>query len=169
MLVRYIGRRTPFHDALYRTNTVWNEPGDIREVEDGTARLMVANHPDVYEEVYPEGARQEGLAMDMPLLDGTPSIHTIVVREGDGTTRLLRDATLPVVRAWADERLGLQLPQNGTRKDILDIVENALIGDPAAGVEEQPEPAPEQVGGLAGLDAATARQQDAELNELLGE
>ena len=172
MFIRYIGSRTPFHDPLYKTGIVWNETGDIKEVEDDDlARFMVGHHPDIYEEVY--GDRDgAGVAVNAAVLDNTPSIHTVVVREADGSTRLLRDATLPVVRAWSDERLGMQLPPNGTRKEILDLVEIALTGGPPAGVEETPELEPEQAGGLGSLgniDADQARAQQEELDELLGE
>ena len=172
MFIRYIGPRTPFHDPLYKTGIVWNETGDIKEVEDDDlARFMVGHHPDIYEEVY--GDRDgAGVAVNTAILDNTPSIHTVVVREADGSTRLLRDATLPVIRAWSDERLGMQLPMSGTRKDILDLVEAALMGDPTAGVEQKPEPEPEQAGGLGSLGTIDEDQDlvlQEELDELLGE
>ena len=173
MFIRYIGSRTPFHDPLYKTGIVWNETGDEKEVaDDDLARFMVSHHPDIFEAVYGAPPGQESVAVNTAVLDNTPSIHTVVVREPDGSTRLLRDATLPVVRAWSDERLGMQLPPSGTRKDILDLVEAALMGDPTAGVEETPEPEPAHAGGLGSIstfDADQARAQQKELDELLGE
>lgn len=165
MLVRYIGSAPTETDTLYRTGAHWNEPGEVVDVQpDEKARLMVANHPDVYEAAEdPEAAaaapqvQAATAAGDMGL-----SIHTIVSREPDGSTRLLRDATLPVLKAYATDKLGMGLAENATRKQILEIIEEALADDATAGAEEQPAPeetaaAGEGLDGLAAAAAAAAR------------
>lgn len=173
MLVRYIGNSPPHRDRFHRVAAVWNETGEVVDVQpDEKAQLMVSQFPSLYEAADdPVSAAPQvqaaAAAGDMGL-----SIHTIVSREPDGSTRLLRDATLGVLKAYAGEKLGIGLPEGATRKQILEIIEEALADDATAGAEEQPAPEAEQEtgvqeGGAGAVDglaaaAAAAAKDDAE-------
>ena len=48
--IRYLGRRSWYADGLYGTGLIWHGPGDIQPLADnGKARRMARNHPEVYE------------------------------------------------------------------------------------------------------------------------
>jgi len=130
MFIRYIGK-APFHtDNLFGTGTAWNGPGAIAEVADATGRMMVANHPDVYQKanslddtlppVEPSGSEPAGGESPQ-----APTVRyaDLQLPEQDGSSSPLATASLAALRQWfADNKPFVRITEGQTEDQLREAI-----------------------------------------------
>jgi len=76
--IKYVGlKETGDSDHLYGTNIVWKGPGDVQEVPEDKAKLLM-NHPDVWKDAPKAAERKED-----PLVAEAPQSKRITETEDD--------------------------------------------------------------------------------------
>lgn len=143
MKVQYIGKNSKHRDRLYGTGTRWNGRGDVQEIDDDVAAVMISKHPDVYalasEGSLADANREpppENNANPADTGDQKPTIETAQVKI-DGEFYPLSKLKKAALDAYAKEHFGVDLDQRLKQADLAQQVLELLESTPDEGGDSE--------------------------------
>lgn len=117
--VRYVGKKPSAYDSVARSGAVWNGPGDVQEVTDAQAKLLI-KYTDQWQLANPD---------DLTAVNAPISI-TVVDEDGDSVAIDPDRFKLPLERmskaeliALAKDRWGKTLDARRSSKHLIDQIE----------------------------------------------
>lgn len=127
--LKYIGKKPFAIDNITHSGTTWEGPGDVREVQDRTARALLA-YPDQWALEDPKDAKT--VAKEPVTAFLKPDGQRVVVPDSD-LKKHLEDMTPDELRAYALRYYKKTLPASAGRKRLMDEIEELQRGmDPIA-------------------------------------
>ena len=139
MRVMYIGKKEVTTDQIFGTGGMWNGYGDVVDIPDATAQLMIRRHPDVYAEA---SDTVHGVVEERPVAGGGKGngpvgddpLDTIFVQDGTENVSL-RVASRAALMRHA-KVVGYKPRNTATKTDLIEqIVRLTLLAQEAEGGE----------------------------------
>ena len=66
--VRYVGKKPSAYDSVARSGAIWNCPGDVQEVTDAQAKLLI-KYPDQWQLANPDDADAVNTPISITVID----------------------------------------------------------------------------------------------------
>ena len=133
MRIVYLGKK-PWHtDKWFKSGTMWQGHGDVQEVPDDLGPKLLKKFPSVYAPA-PADSKLPGHESGEPVArfgggDPPPSlIDSILVPDpaADGKEVPLRTASFAAVRSYVVNRFGINVREDISRTEMLDLVVELL-------------------------------------------
>lgn len=146
MKVQYIGKNSKHRDRLYDTGARWSGPGDVQEIDEDVAAVMLRRHPDAYgpavdgqpaTNIEPSPANTGSTENTG---DQKPTIQTAKV-EIDGEWWPLSKLAKKKLDAYAQEHFGVNLDQRLKQavlaEQVLELLQKSSADAPEGSEPEQ--------------------------------
>ena len=138
MLVEYVGKK-PYHsDRFFGSGQSWDGAGDVKEVDEATAKRMCSLFPSLY--VHSTGTETGLHTADALTLRDQADVPKAVIdlheiAESDGRMVTLRQASRLALLEHAKTTLGIQTPAATTKVDLLAMIVGYLELGPKSAAE----------------------------------
>lgn len=117
--IKYVGKKPHAFDNVARSGKAWNGAGDVQEVTDAQAKVLL-QYPDQWALANPEDAA----AVAKPTsVTGKDATGADVVVDPDALKKPLEQLTKPELVAFAKDRFGKDLDPKLGKKAMVDQIE----------------------------------------------
>lgn len=125
--LKYVGRKPAAYDNIAHSGKVWNGPGDVQEVTDAQAKLLL-KYPDQWALVNPADQARVDAPVSITAVDEHGDTVTV---DPEALNRPIERMSKPELVAYAKQKFGKKLDARKSTKQMIDMIEEWMV-DPTA-------------------------------------